>query len=330
LVFNLNGHIVSHLAIGHLTWASYFLLPFFITSILELSQNKNISWRWVSKICFIQFFVYLAGGYHIFVWCLLFIGFIFFTDNQNKKWIFLTILFSILINSYRILPSALLVKLLPIDFMAGFPTTDRLFTSLISVSTLADAYAVPNKVNVLVWEFDFYIGLIGFLLIVIFSGMSFLPNCKNSIRNLMLPIIAMIVLSIGNFYMPIFDTGIPLISGERISSRFFIIPLLFLLFISAINMQKLINDNKNKYSFALLILIILLANDLTQHMANWEVITMIRDFPSEISSGNLIIGTMHDPLYLGLFLSGSLITVLVLIFLGYKLFGSRNKNSTLN
>ena len=144
----------------------------------------------------------------------------------------------------------MLAGLLSIDFMAGFPSTDRLLFSLISMVNPADAYTFPDKVNVLVWEYDFYIGLAGFLLISIFSGFFFIKNKVIEYRNLIIPLTVLMVLSIGNLYKPIFDTGIPLILGERISSRFFILPLLIIIFSSSLAINDLIMENKNKYRFS--------------------------------------------------------------------------------
>ena len=39
LLFNFNGHIIAHLAIGHATWMAYFLLPYFILLVLDLLET---------------------------------------------------------------------------------------------------------------------------------------------------------------------------------------------------------------------------------------------------------------------------------------------------
>ena len=322
LLFNFNGHIVSHLAVGHLTWASYFFLPFFVLLIFEFFEKQVINWKWVAKVSLVQFLIFLAGGYHVFVWCLFFLGILLLVNRQNKKWIFLSILFSILINLFRILPSALLAGLLSIDFMAGFPSTDRLFFSLISMVNPAEAYTFPDKVNILVWEYDFYIGLVGLILISIFCGLFFIKNKKSEYRNFVIPITILTILSIGNLYKPIFDTGIPLISGERISSRFFILPLLIIIFSSALAIHDLIMENKNKYkfSFFFIIAIILIANDLTQHLANWGLGSIIRNLPAEISPDYITLGISTDPLYISLVFIGIALTIASSAFLIKKSF----------
>jgi len=42
LLFNFNGHIIAHLAIGHATWMAYFLTPYFVLLILDLFENRPI------------------------------------------------------------------------------------------------------------------------------------------------------------------------------------------------------------------------------------------------------------------------------------------------
>lgn len=41
LLFNFNGHITSHLAVGHWSWIAYFLLPFFVGWVLSLVEGDD-------------------------------------------------------------------------------------------------------------------------------------------------------------------------------------------------------------------------------------------------------------------------------------------------
>ena len=52
MVFNFNGFIVSHIAVGHLTWGAYFVLPFFLLLIIEFFKNAINRLEMGFPICF--------------------------------------------------------------------------------------------------------------------------------------------------------------------------------------------------------------------------------------------------------------------------------------
>ena len=61
--------------------------------------------------------------------------------------------------------------------------------------------------------------------------------------------------------------------------------------------------------------IILIANDLTQHLANWSVGSIIRDLPAEISPEFITLGISTDPLYISLVFIGIALTIASSAFL---------------
>lgn len=48
MLFNFNGHILAHYAVGHATWGGYFLFPWFVIQVIRLLGGKR-SWTWVAK-----------------------------------------------------------------------------------------------------------------------------------------------------------------------------------------------------------------------------------------------------------------------------------------
>lgn len=179
LLFNFNGHIVTHLSVGHLTWASYFLLSFFFLFIFEIFDEKKLSWNWIGKISFLQFFIFLSGGYHQFVWVLFFLGILLVINKYNRLAIFGGMIFSILINSFRIFPAALISKEIEISFLAGFPTVKDMLSGLATGSNPVDSYfPLLQKVDVMVWEQNYFLGLLGFVFMILF-GIILLRGNKN-------------------------------------------------------------------------------------------------------------------------------------------------------
>ena len=320
LLFNFNGHIVSHLSVGHLTWASYFLFSFFFLFLFEIFDEKNLSWNWIGKITLLQFFIFLSGGYHQFVWVLFFLGILFVINKKNRKFIFGGMCFSILINSFRIFPAALLSKDLDISFLAGFRTFEDVLRGLVMGSNPLDSYyPLLQKVDVMVWEQNYFLGLLGFVFMILF-GIILLRGNKN-FELIIIPSIIIIFFSIGNFYKILFDTGLPLLSGERISTRFLIMAILYLLFIGTIQFHTNLKHINNSFKkTGLLIGILILANDLSQHLAHWELKVISEIFPAENFQNTLSLGSGNNELYAGLLIAGGIISLSSAIFLIFKYF----------
>ncbi len=139
----------------------------------------------------------------------------------------------------------------------------------------------------------------------------------------------MTLLSIGHFYQPIFQSGLPILSGERVFTRFLILPLLFLIIISVKQLQIIIDKHfdKSMFVFFAWILNLIIANDLTQHSANWEIIQMIEIIPSEFMQLNYSIQNRSDLIYVSFILAGIFLTIITFVFLFLK--KSRQNNLTM-
>ena len=69
LLFQFNGHIVTHLSVGHLNWGGYYLFPAFVLFLLELIEEKQ-GWPWVAKMALVLFLILMQGSFHQLVWSL--------------------------------------------------------------------------------------------------------------------------------------------------------------------------------------------------------------------------------------------------------------------
>jgi hypothetical protein len=314
LLFNFNGHVVSHLSVGHLTWSSYFLLSYFFLFAFELFGEKSLDWKWVVKISALQFFIFLSGGYHPFFWIVMFLAILLLFHKPNRKIIFISIFFSFLINMFRILPAALLSRQLKLEFMFGFPTILRLFQGLFQ-----SYYPTELVLDLAYWEYNFYLGLMGMLFVFYFGFVYFKNQKKNEIFKLIIPASAMLVLSVGNIYKPFFDTGLPFLSGERVSSRFLMMTLLLLIFISVIQLQEYLNSVNNNYiKWGIAIGIFLMANDLIMHLSQWGIEKIIIASPVAENYVPLSLGVGYNQIYQYLLIIGALITIATSVFLFIK------------
>ncbi len=54
LLFNFNGHILAHFAVGHATWGGYFLFPWFAILVFQLVEGER-GWTWIAKMALLLF-----------------------------------------------------------------------------------------------------------------------------------------------------------------------------------------------------------------------------------------------------------------------------------
>ncbi len=229
-------------------------------------------------------------------------------------------LFSFLINAYRILPSSLLSTELSLDFHTSFANSWQLLQSLIIPLNPQNAVISPTVLDYTTWEINFYIGLISLMMILFFCYIFFRSPEEKQYINLLYPVSFLIFFSIGHFYQPLFITGLPILSGERVFTRFFILPLLILITISIYQYQISINKlfEKPIFIFFAWLLNLIIANDLTQHAANWEIQRIIEIIPTEFIQINYTIQNRDDPIYVAFILGGVCITIITCIILFIK------------
>lgn len=316
LLFNFNGHIVSHLSVGHLTWASYFLYSFFFLLIFEIFDDQHLSWKWIARMSFLQFFIFLSGGYHQFIWAMMFLFLIGIFIKRNRKPVLYSLVFSVFITLFRILPAALISGKIDIVFLFGFPNIERLFQGLFRIFLPEEAYfPLESVVDVMIWELNFYLSLLGMIFVIYFGVLFFRKEKDHDIFKVLIPSIIMLVISIGNFYKVFFDSGIPILSGERVSARFFIMTLITLIFVSCYQFQEFINSKNNNYlKTGFFIISMLVINDITQHMSLWGIEKIIESFPSGIFYP-LTLAVGNNSVYTSLMITGVVVSIITFIFI---------------
>ena len=237
LLFNFNGHVLSHFAVGHDTWGGYYLFPWFAMLVLTLLDGDR-SWKWVAKVAVLLFVMLLQGSFHQFVWCLIFLGFLALASWKNVLPIASAALFSVLLSLFRLLPPSLLVsqfgKAYP--FMGGYPTVGDLWKAMTAIH-LPGTWTYPPFVSLILgsWEFDLYVGLLGVGFLLIFGVYFWWKNRAEPGRYnaLVLPMLAITILSMGDIYQIVRLAHIPLLDGERVSTRMISLPFTFLLLLAA-------------------------------------------------------------------------------------------------
>jgi len=226
------------------------------------------------------------------------------------------ILFSTLLSLVRLLPPAVEFIGGGKEFISGFPTVLDLFSAMLVLKFPSEALAGPYK-SLGWWELDTYIGLLGFVFVAFF-GLIQTWRKKDTRRSLLAPIGVLTFLSIGQVYSFINRLPLPLADSERISSRFFILPLVFLIVLGSINLQDYFTKQGTRpltqriFSLALLALLI---HDLFQHTRLWRVRNMYTLFVSTRVDIRANVLDHPDPPYITALIAGSVVSLLTLVIL---------------
>jgi len=277
LLFNFNGHIVSHIAIGHWPWISYFLFPFFVQWVFRLVEGEE-SLRHGTRLVWVLFGMLLLGGLHTFVWCLIFLILLCLCQKRFWKPVVIGVGLSLVLSLYRVLPAAITYFGYKNNFLSGFPTISVFWKALTSVEGEGNVVTLGFEQDAaLWWEMDHFIGIIG-LVVLIYFGIILRLKKKNTwgvndYRVLNVPLLVLAILSFGKMFEIFTLLPIPFISVERVSSRFFIIPLLVLLVISCVWMQQMFNRLSAHWSVMCIALsgILIEGYLFIKHSEGWHV-----------------------------------------------------------
>jgi hypothetical protein len=276
MLTNFNGYIVSHLSVGHSMWGGCFFLPFFALFLLEWSE-RGPSLPLTLKLALCLFAMMLQGAFHLVNWCWIF--FLFFILFRPGWWWqgFLVFLFSGLLSVCRIVPAAVAFwGSQEYSFTSGYPTATDLLLALVVIREHTHEFA-GHYVPLGWWEYDVYIGLVAFGTLV-YGGVwlrlspdPVLDACRFSALDV--PLLAQTFLSVGPIYAAVAELPIPLANAERVSSRFVIVPLIVLVVIAAIRMQRVLEKTPWSAGLGVLLggLLVETAVTLGWHSWRWRV-----------------------------------------------------------
>ncbi len=331
LLFFFNGNMTSHLAVGHSIFAGQFLLPYFVLLVLSLVERQEAGWKWYLGLAGLMLVMLLQGAFHQFLWCLIFLAVIALFNWRLIKPVLLGGLFTILVCLPRLLPPSLALAGITQEYKGGFSSLTDMVQGLISLQDPFRAVRQATDTFPLnAWEIDFYIGLLGFAFLIVFGVL--LPllrdRSKKSLQvQILVPCLVLAALSIGQVYARMVSfLRVPPFTGERVTSRILILPLVFVLVLAVIFLQRELNRHKLPAWGQILILGLgyLAFHDLHQHMQAWRIRyldSMVSLFPKvPFEPLQHTIQNHPDPVYFGMLAGGSIVTVLSLIFLFYMAF----------
>lgn len=325
-LFMFNGHISTHLAVGHANWVGHFLLPYFILLVFHLIEQQGAGWRWVLGLGITLLVILLQGGFHLYVWCLIFLAVLGLFNWRLLKPVLLGGLFTGLISLPRLLPPMLALEGITQEYLGGFASISEMISSLIFIR---DPDHTIQTISILFplngWEEIFYIGFLGAALILTFGVILPLRECasKSSFQvQVLVPSLILTVFSVGQVFSEFVRVfTFPPLTGERVTSRMFFLPLSIVLVLAVIFLQKALDRRKIAFwqGTVLAVLGYMLFHDLNQHLRAWRIRYLdglVHLFPKvPFDEARHTIGNHPDAVYTNLLIGGLGVAVLALIFL---------------
>ncbi len=324
VLFSFNGYIITHLAVGHITWLGYFLFPWVFAMVFYASENVP-GWRWTAGMSFLFLFMWLQGSYHQYGWVLLFL-LLFGLTAKERLWPMLrTIICSVLLCMFRVLPPLLAYSQFDKGFLGGYSSVTEIFQAMAIMKSPAEGQPAPTISNIQLlgwWEFSMYVGGIAVVFLLYFGIISWLRNRQKypQFTGLILPVVVLFAFSIGNIFSYVNRLPVPLFNSERVSSRMIIVPFVVILFMAAIYFQ---DWWKSTLSNALLkvsslVLMAVALYDVWIQGLSWRVASAVKAFPPvPVDLSLQVVGNHVDPPYFLLLGTGAFITLITAAFLIY-------------
>lgn len=319
LLLFFGGHIVAHLAVGQVHWATYFLAPWFLWLVFEAIDGPRHPWRWTLYLSVYFLAILLQGAFHLFTMSVSFLVLLALSHRERAWMILRALAFSFLLGAVRILPPLLHASEYDTAFLSGFTTAGELVEGLVRlIPPSPELVFRDNPMNPLKWwEMDYFIGVLGLVFVVAFTFYGWMRGGQSagSYSRLVLPLSVMIAFSIGQTYGVFHDLQIPLLSSQRVSSRLLFVPLSVLVLLGAIGLQRLLDHRRTipAVKIALMAGLALLAHDLWVHFRLWRVANMSALFTSDPVDLSLDVVANHpDPPYVAALAAGALLSVATL------------------
>ena len=330
ILFNFNGHIISHYAVGHITWGGYFLFPWLLVLLVKLFEGDK-SWKWVAQTSILMFVIFLQGSFHHFIWICLFLFLLGATFWKYTLQIFKALVCAAFLSMVRILPPLLSLGVFDKDFYGGYSYFKYIIEAMI-FERLPDAVQpfANFESNLGFWEFDLFVGYMGFAFIM--SGIAlwiYQMVRKRKLSPLLFPSLILIYLGIGDHYQFLIEF-LSIFGAERVTSRMVILPFVMILISITEPIQEWINKHfwVDWLRLASLIPIAYLFYDLSVHIMRWKIPEVYKSFPHwELDLNRAVVSNHSDPQYLALFITGLVLMLLTFVFLGFMV-RRENKQKT--
>lgn len=296
LLVALNGHLIAQVAVGHVMWLGIFILPIFFLLLLKLLDGQA-GVRWPLAMAFTLFLLLLQGSIHIYTWCLIVLGLVWWADREHRRELFGAALLSGLLGAFRLLPAGLAFSEASSTSYPGYPSLAHVIVGLVFPLPPSEQLGLTTSAGW--WEFDMYLSLLGAALVAYFGIVEPMRRPEGRRPAIYVAAGVMALLSLGYLYLPFRLLSIPLVSHERVPSRFLAISLLAMITMASEGLQRWLDRLRPRPGARLVMvgLLLILAQDLIQHARMWRVELVAQALPARVLDVGLTIANRPDPTY---------------------------------
>ncbi len=234
-LFNFNGHVVSHMAAGHM-WYGYFLLPFFVYWTLEPIRD-GFDPKQPLLLALVMAAISLEGSLHLFVMCMMLLGLMSVFSRKARRTAILAVLVAVPLTAFRWAPASITFHDPTLgDYVPGYRSMHDFLLTVVS----RDIY--PR--TIFPWEYDLYLSWTGLAFVAIVGLCGYFGRhpawARAKFRGVNLPLAIMAILAFGQStyvrLLALLPGNSP--SPERVPTRFLVLPLLFWLTIACIRISR--------------------------------------------------------------------------------------------
>lgn len=325
-LFFFNGHIVANISVGHANWAVYSLLPIFVYLLLRLEPIHDLHWGWIAATCGFLFVVFLQGAYHLFVLLYFFLGLLFLFSPPHRKILLTSIGLASLLSAVRVVPSLLELGNMDTEFLSGFPTLLEMLEGFVILRApgYGNIFTSSPLTPLNWWEFDYYLGVVGFSFLLYFGVIEPLRTRKKQpfVRALWMASFVMLVFSVGEIFGLFHLLKIPLLSSQRVASRLAAVPVGVFGVLAVMAFQETaLRKLRGLSGIVVAAGLLVFANDLWQHLKLWRVSRLGALFPEkEVNLALDTVANHPDPEYFTALAIGAFVSLGTAAFLLYMFF----------
>lgn len=279
LLFNFNGYLISHLAVGHFEWTGYFLIPYFFIILFKFAEETQSSPFFnITPVLWMALLLgglFLNGSFHIAIWCSIFMVIILLFRWAMFLNVFTSVFIGVMLGLGRLLPAALwFPKKSSWILGSGYPT----FGTLLDAFTSLRLHDFQGIQGVGWWEYDIHIGFVAFAILSISLAITLKRDKLPYQPHLFMAAVFFVFLSLGNTYSLIAQLPLPFANVERVSSRFIVIPFILFLITAMTGINELFRSWEKSTKALLLISLPFVTGELLSHSFYWRVTYIEQSF----------------------------------------------------
>lgn len=275
LLFNFNGFITSHLAIGHFQWTGYFLLPFCFMLLLRFTRHREnrislatLDMPGALAMGLLLGFMLLNGSFHIAAWCSMFMLFMVIVRRGMLLNFLVAMASAACLSAGRLLPAAMSFWEKDNSFVTGYPKLAVYLEALASMRT----HQAGPVAYLGWWEYDMYIGFAALAAMVTVTVILIWKGHREIDRSFLYAALAMLILSFDGVYSCL--AHLPIAGIERVSSRFAIMAFMTWLIMLMYGVDYVARIYPKICRPIMLLALPLVAIELMRHSMAWLIILL--------------------------------------------------------